>query len=137
MPIVVGVDESESAIHVLRKAIEEARLRGETMHVVHVFHPPVMYLASTLVDPQRLEIEHRARVWEGLDSDIEAADVGIERVNLSGYPPDVLCDYITEVSAPLVVVGTRGRGELSSLLLGSTSHRVAQAATCDVLIIKP
>jgi nucleotide-binding universal stress UspA family protein len=41
------------------------------------------------------------------------------------------------VNASVLVMGTRGRGEFASLILGSTSHRAIQLATCDVLIVKP
>lgn len=136
MPIVVGVDESPVSERVLSRAIDEAKLRGDALHAVHVFHPPALYLATTLTDPQRLETEHRARVWERLGPLLDAARLETERVDLRGYPPELLCDYIDNVDASLVVVGTRGRGDLTSLLLGSTSHRVAQSARCDVLIVK-
>jgi nucleotide-binding universal stress UspA family protein len=65
------------------------------------------------------------------------AGVAIERVDLEGYPPDTLVAYADEVGASLLVVGTRGRGELASLILGSTSHRAIHLSRCDVLVVKP
>jgi len=35
----------------------------------------------------------------------------------------------------LLVVGSRGRGDFTSLLLGSTSHQCAHHATCPVVIV--
>jgi nucleotide-binding universal stress UspA family protein len=61
----------------------------------------------------------------------------VTKVDLDGYPPDTLSSYATEVEAELLVLGTRGRGELASLILGSTSHRALHLATCDVLVVKP
>jgi nucleotide-binding universal stress UspA family protein len=40
-------------------------------------------------------------------------------------------------NADLVVVGSRGLGGLKGLLLGSTSHHIAQHATCAVVVIPP
>jgi len=60
----------------------------------------------------------------------------VTRVELEGYPADTLVEYASSVGAGIIVVGSRGRGELASLVLGSTSHRVVNQATCDVLIAK-
>lgn len=136
MTIVVGVDETPVAERVLRKAIEEARIRSAALHVVHVFQPPMMYFPTTLNDPFVLEKEHREKVWERLDPILAGSRVEWERVDLEGYPPDTLDHYAKNVHASLVVVGTRGRGELSELVLGSTSHRLSHLASCDVLIVK-
>ncbi len=136
MPIVVGVDESPVSERVLRKAIDEARLRNESLHAVHVYHPPLMYFATTLSEPVDFATTHRKKVWERLLPLLEMSHIEWERVDLDGYPGDVLNDYVANVGASLVVLGTRGRGDLSSLLLGSTSHRVAHLAPCDVLLVK-
>jgi nucleotide-binding universal stress UspA family protein len=136
MAIVVGVDESPVSERVLRRAIDEARLRGESLHAVHVYHPPLMYFATTLSEPVDFATTHRKKVWERLLPLLEMSHIEWERVDLDGYPGDVLNDYVANVGATLVVLGTRGRGDLSSLLLGSTSHRVAHLAPCDVLIVK-
>ncbi len=60
----------------------------------------------------------------------------MKRVDLNGYPADALVEYAGGVGADLIVVGSRGRGELAALLLGSTSHRILHLATCDVLVAK-
>ncbi|HSM45966.1 MAG TPA: universal stress protein, partial [Acidimicrobiia bacterium] len=78
----------------------------------------------------------RAAVWSALQQTIERAEVEVSRVDLEGYPPDTLVDYASDVDASLLVVGTRGRGELASLILGSTSHRAIQLSACDVLVVK-
>ena len=44
--------------------------------------------------------------------------------------------YAKDARASLLVVGTRGRGELGALILGSTSHRAIHLASCDVLVVK-
>lgn len=136
MPIVVGVDESPLSERVVAKAISEAKRRNEALHVVHVYHPPLMYFPTTLVEPIDLEEKHREHVWERLTGILELGHIEWHRVDLNGYPGDVIVDYIKNVDASLVILGTRGRGDFKALLLGSTSHRVAQLSTCDVLIVK-
>ncbi len=134
MIVVVGIDETDRAPVVLQHALDEAARRGATLHVVHVFHPPVMYF-EVPVDVQALQSAQQRHVWERLDPVLETATVPFERVELEGYPPDTLVGHAKAVGASLIVVGTRGRGDFAALVLGSTSHRVLHLANCNVLVV--
>jgi nucleotide-binding universal stress UspA family protein len=54
-----------------------------------------------------------------------------------GDPVSVLVRVATERSADLIVVGRRGAGGDPALLLGSTSHQLAERAPCPLVIIPP
>jgi nucleotide-binding universal stress UspA family protein len=133
--VVAGVDDSSVSKEVLKKAIEQASWRQAELHVVHVIRIPTMYTEIPVDITEFIEAE-RTAVWEQLDPTISAAGVRCQRVDLDGYPPDSLAEYTTQVDAVLLVLGTRGRGEIASLILGSTSHRAIQLAECDVLVVK-
>ncbi|MGH8870662.1 MAG: universal stress protein, partial [Acidimicrobiia bacterium] len=133
MIIVVGVDSSAHAVEVLHRALDEAQLRQAELHVVHVVNPPMAYMEVPIDVGTVVEAERRA-VWPQLEPALSETRVSVTRVDLDGYPPDVLVAYATDVGANLLVVGTRGRGELASLILGSTSHRAIQLAACAVLV---
>lgn len=135
MSVVVGIDDSPVARAVLSRAMNQARWRGTDLHVVHVFHLPMVYTEAAINWSEVAEAQ-RTAVWAAVAEELEVEDVRIERVDLEGYPPDVLVDYASQVDAELLVVGTRGRGEIASLILGSTSHRAIHLATCDVLVVK-
>jgi nucleotide-binding universal stress UspA family protein len=135
-PVVVGVDSSPNSVLVLGKAIEEAERRDTDLHVVHVFNPPVAYL-EVPIDVVVIRDAERSAVWGQIEDVIGSTSRQVTKVDLDGYPPDTLSSYATEVEAELLVLGTRGRGELASLILGSTSHRALHLATCDVLVVKP
>ena len=135
MPVVAGIDDSPAAAQVVARAIDEARWRGTDLHLVHVTYLPVIYADVPIEWDEVVKAQNEA-VWGGVERVLESADVPIERVNQNGYPPDVLVEYANEVEAALLVVGTRGRGEFASLILGSTSHRAIHLATCDVLVVK-
>jgi nucleotide-binding universal stress UspA family protein len=131
--IVVGVDGSESAQQALRWAIDEARRRDATLEVVHAWRriPITDYL---LTDP---EPGGSARYAQQLfDQAVEAEDtvgVTVERKLVAG---DGAYALIHEAKgADLLVVGSRGRGGFSGLLLGSVSHQAAHHAPCPVVII--
>lgn len=136
MIVVAGVDSSAHAVKVLDQALEEARLRAAELHLVHVFNPPMVY-TEVPIDMVAVAKGEREVVWSQLEPTLSAPGVPVTRVDLDGYPPDALVDYATGVGAMLLVVGTRGRGELASLILGSTSHRAIQLVRCDVLVVKP
>ena len=136
MIVVVGVDSSAHSVKVLDQALEEARMRSAELHVVHVFSPPIVYM-EVPIDMVAVAKGEREAVWSQLEPKLSTAGVPITRVDLDGYPPEALVGHASEVDAGLLVVGTRGRGELASLILGSTSHRAIQLARCDVLVVKP
>ncbi len=140
MIIVAGIDDTGLSTVVLEHALEVARFRNAELHVVHVFHLPATVTSGYgifPVDVERLADAERQRVWDLLRGHMDRTDIDVRRIDLEGYPPDALVAYVKNVGASLLVVGTRGRGELASMILGSTSHRAIHLSPCDVLVIKP
>lgn len=135
MTVVAGVDNSPTSQLVVARAVEQAKAKGTDVHVVHVAHSPTVH-ADVPIDWSEVVEAQRAHVWTQLEDVIADAAVPVERVDLDGYPPDKLVAYANDRSASMVVVGTRGHGEVASLILGSTSHRVIHLAECDVLVVK-
>jgi len=133
--VVAGVDDSPVSMEVLEKAIEQASWRKAELHVVHVVRFPMTYTQLPVDITEVIEAERRT-VWERLEPTMAGAGLTVRRVDLDGYPPDTLVAYTSSEEAVLLVVGTRGRGEIASLILGSTSHRAIQLAECDVLVVK-
>lgn len=140
MPIIAAVDGTPIASAVLERAIAQAKSAGTQLHVLHVFQPPtVVYgMAGAYVFDERslAEAEQKA-VWELATPQLDAAELEWVRVDLTGYPPSAIAEYAQDVGASLIVLGTRGRGDFKSLVLGSTSHGVIHDSPCDVLIVKP
>ena len=137
--VVVGIDGSDQSLVALRRAVEEARLRDAEAHVVHVADvtPAMLHLPGDVtIDTVDLAAVQRKAVWEKAKPVLSVSNVRIKRVDLDGYPADALVDYCDQTKADLLVMGTRGRGRLSSTFLGSTSLRALERAHCDVLIAK-
>lgn len=59
-----------------------------------------------------------------------------ECVLASGDPAEAVCEQARSKAAGLVVMGSRGRGKLGSLLLGSVSQNVLESCECPCLIVK-
>jgi len=139
MIIVAGIDESEHSAHGLTRAIRLAEVLSAELHVVHALHIPGTLLAvlnQVPADIVQLEQAQRDSVWAVADPILEESEAPVKRVDVNGYPADALVEYAEAVGAEMIVIGSRGRGELAALFLGSTSHRILHLAHCDVLVVK-
>ena len=140
--VVVGVDSSEGAIRALEWATEEARLRDAVLDVVHAWawpFVPAYGLAPTVVLPERESYEQGAQaelvaVLEKVGlAPGDNAGLKVEAHAIEGTAAGVLIDR--SEGADLIVVGSRGHGGFTGLLLGSVSQTVSHHARCPVVII--
>ena len=60
----------------------------------------------------------------------------VESLVASGSPAEEVVAFAIDRNADLIVCGSRGFGRMKSLLLGSTSHKIAQLAQCSCLTVK-
>lgn len=60
----------------------------------------------------------------------------VRRTTPAGRPGTVLVELAADLRAELVIVGSRGRGRLRSMLLGSVSAEVVDHAPCPVLVVR-
>ena len=136
--IVVGVDGSEHSKRALRWALKEAAVRHASVRAVYAWYPPLVpgSLGWVALPPAGVD-EARAGAKDLLDATVDevAADSGIEvgRVVIQGGAAEVLLDAAE--GADLLVVGSRGRGGFTGLLLGSVGQQCAHHASCPVVIV--
>ncbi|MBF7084226.1 universal stress protein [Desulfallas sp. Bu1-1] len=64
------------------------------------------------------------------------AGLPVEIVVRQGDVAGNIVDYARQNNCDLIVVGTRGRGNIKGMLLGSVSQKVVQQSHCPVLIVK-
>lgn len=139
MKLVVGIDDGAASLGALKRACALASRLDAEIHVVFVSHVPATVLAAMSGLPtigDDFAEAQRTTVWKEADPVLSKCTQEVTRVDLEGYPPDALVGYASDIDADLVVVGSRGRGDLASLVLGSTSHRVVNHAPCDVLVVR-
>jgi nucleotide-binding universal stress UspA family protein len=144
--IVCGVDGSADSRAAVKVAAQFADRLGSTLilahivelaHVPHAAAYPLGGFAGRMTTADETESEEKAaaRLLEGVAADGGLADA--ERRVTIGHPAERLADLADEEGADLIVVGSRGRGALKAVFLGSVSHNLIGVARCPVLIVPP
>lgn len=137
--IVVGVDGSKTSAKAIDFAFDQAEARGAKVVAVHAWTSPYSTDAdgqeTLLFDEHEVEEARRVLVSESLaGAAADHPDVEHEVKLMSGQAARAL--VLTAESADLVVVGSRGRGGFTGLLLGSVSQGVLHHAPCPVAIVR-
>jgi len=137
--IVVGVDGSPGSRAALHWAHEEAKLRGATLEIVTVWQFPVMTSLpafGAVPPPEDLGADAERTLLAVLSEEGIAAsdDVPVSTVVTEGAAAAGLLEAAKD--ADLLVVGSRGHGGFTGLLLGSVSHQCASHATCPVVVVR-
>lgn len=107
--------------------------------LLNVYYSPIIYTAYGSVPTTTDYLEDfRGESAEALDK-LAATLAGkgreIQTMTREGTPSQVILEVAAELRVDLVAMGTRGRGGLSHLLLGSTAERVVRHAPCPVLTV--
>jgi nucleotide-binding universal stress UspA family protein len=134
--LLVAIDHSEISERVLGAARELASLSGGEVWVVHLREREVIPRAG-LVASEPAD-EARAAVDAAVD---ELAKAGITahgevRNTIFGHAAGEIVDDAREHDVGVIVMGSRGRGDLAGLVLGSTAHKVIHLADRPVLVIR-
>lgn len=136
--IVVGVDGSESSKRAIAFAAAEASRKRVPLIAVYAWMPPLTpgleYLWSEeLVETQQAAAEEAIAI--GVAGLAESyPDLEVQRKIIQAPPVTALLQVAE--GAEMLVVGSRGRGGISRLLLGSVSHGVLQALPCATVITR-
>ena len=139
--ITVGVDASEHSDRALEWAIQEGAARQQPVTVIAVHEVATnQWTGNPLVkegdraeeDTIRRDVEERAAKIAGRLGDAIPPELTVEVV--SGVASRVLID--ASERSDLIVVGSRGGGGFSRMLLGSVSGHVVQHAACTVTVVR-
>ncbi|OVE83283.1 universal stress protein [Natronolimnobius baerhuensis] len=78
----------------------------------------------------------RAREYvDRIDARGEAKDVPVTTDVIEGIPVREILEYADEIDADVIVMGTRGRGGISRMMLGSVTDGVTRHTARDVLVV--
>ncbi|GAA3022148.1 universal stress protein [Gordonia defluvii] len=140
-PVVVGVGDTP----ISDPAVKEAYRQADSLRVPLVaVHTWAQLDADALhgfgIEPdavERMSTEANEAVAERLAGySQDYPDVEVQRVVVPDDPAKAIVAAADERGASLIVAGSRGRGGFKGLLLGSTSQKILQHASCPVMIVR-
>jgi nucleotide-binding universal stress UspA family protein len=136
--ILVGVDGSSSSIDALHWAARQATLTGAQLQVVAAWHYPVsLGWAPAWPDDWDPAAEATTGLKAVVDRELAGYDgLKITQKVVEGHPAEILVALALADDAVLLVVGSRGHGAFSGMLLGSVSEHCAAAASCPVVVVR-
>jgi nucleotide-binding universal stress UspA family protein len=130
--IVVGVDGSDASVAALEWGIAQARVTGATVKAVMTWHLPYSaYGVSGDMDLGESCREELARAISSAGGDDPG--VTITPVVIAGAPAPTLIQLSED--ADLLVVGSRGHGAFSGMVLGSVSQHCLGQAACPTVVV--
>ncbi|MCC4265318.1 universal stress protein [Oceanimonas baumannii] len=142
--MLVAVDGSASGRKALELACHLAKVDNAELHILHV--PEVLPHEATLIwgigavaiGDELKEMEVLAnRIMTSAES--EAKKLGVNNIHThveKGEPARTILKQAEVLSVEVIVLGTRGLGDLAGLVMGSVSHKVASSAKCGVITIR-
>jgi nucleotide-binding universal stress UspA family protein len=129
--VVVGIDGSAGSDHALEWAAAEAARRGAVLEV-HTSYSP----GYAFITPQEVQQAMQHVLDEAVNHIVDLAPgLAFEGVTHEGSAAKVLIE--ASKGADLLVVGSRGLGGFSGLLLGSVSQQCSLHAHCPIVIVRP
>lgn len=140
--ILVAVDGSPHSARALSEAIDLAVSARARLTVMTCVPDPSGWLLSGgayggAIDYGALAAESEREYTRLLEEAVDAVpdEVPVTKILQHGRPGDCILQQLRTGDHDIVVMGSRGRGEMRSLVLGSVSHQVLNASPQAVLIV--
>lgn len=141
--LVVGVDDSRHARRALKLAMDTASGNGGELTVVHsweVTYPFDPYsMAAASFQPLEEVVDRRSEelvaelLAEAFDDRSEGVDLKVSVVRSQSNPVEAVLEAAEEADA--IVVGSRGRGSMRGLFLGSVSQGLLHRSQIPVIVL--
>jgi nucleotide-binding universal stress UspA family protein len=138
--VIVGVDGSANSIAALKWAAHYAQSTDGIVHAVYAWSYPLTAIAPAPIGgaaaPADLMTEAAAEALAGFIAEAELPDdLHVVQLVREGSTSKVLLEHAKDSDADILVVGARGHGGFTGLLLGSVANAVINHAPCPVAVI--
>jgi len=136
--LLVAVDHSKATERVLGAARDLAALSGGEVWVLHLREREILPKAGGMVASDELTDEAQAQVDSAV-GELTKAGIkahGVLRSTLYGYAAREIVEDAKSLDVGVIILGSRGRGDLAGLVLGSTAHKVIHLSDRPVLVVR-
>lgn len=141
--ILVAVDGSSGSKTALKLAAGLQKTCGSELLILTVFrHHSLLETSMSMVrpeEPENIDDAMRGHAKQvGEEAKKIAAEEGASKVRgfvKAGQPARTIVKFGQEHEVDLIIVGSRGLGDVESFLLGSVSHKVTSLAACPVMVV--
>jgi nucleotide-binding universal stress UspA family protein len=135
--ILVAIDHSEISDRALAAARDLALLSKGEVWILHLREREIITKTSVVMTDET-EPEATSMIEAAVD---KLTGVGVKAHGevghtIFGYAARSIVDDAVEHDVDVIVMGSRGRGDLAGLVLGSTAHKVIHLADRPVLIVR-
>jgi len=135
--IIAAVDGSEESRRALGTAAKLARALGSRLTLTLVIPTyEVMGELGAYEEFERAHEAHAQTVLSDLKQEVDLPPERLETQLLKGSPAEAVAQAAEASDVGLIVVGNRGRGAVTRMLLGSVSDRLVHISPKPVLVIR-
>lgn len=137
--ILAAVDGSEPSMHAARLAADLASRTSAELTLVFVCVPVVYPAETAWVHSPEIEKAQRSNAEQTLGRVSKELSSTVEKIKtqiVDGPAAESIVDLAGSLEADLIVVGSRGRGAVARVLLGSVADRVVHISKRPVLVVR-
>jgi Universal stress protein UspA and related nucleotide-binding proteins len=144
--ILVATDGSEYGTNALKFAMNETKMRGGELFVIHVIHAGLYEnkVLSTYCQKRSTTYHHVKEallseakdILDGIRDTVKSCGLPVEVKTKIGHPGEEIVKFSDKIGADLIVVGSHGKSGLKRALLGSVSTFVVTHSPVTTIVVK-
>ena len=139
--ILTAYDGSKASRKALEKALALAECNPQaSLDVLNVVTNPTMIVGEAIIRPSAESMQEYYEYSDHLLDEVKTILAGIPNesrvIQSDGQPAKAILDYAHNNGYDLIVIGSRGLGNIREFFLGSVSHNIVQQARIPVLVVK-
>lgn len=137
--ILLPVDGSENSNRAVQRAIELSKDTGAKLLVVTAFPPIVSGNVKSFFSPEEIQSYYQEEGQKALapaKATLDGAGIAYEAEVLVGPIATSIADYANKKQVDTIIMGTRGLGTVTGMLLGSVTTKVLSLVDIPVLLVK-